>query len=216
MNIVESFNAWLREKRHQTIYTLLLMHMDELVAMLDTHMHGTDKWKSVVGPKTEEKLMSNIMRSAPITMMPYLGGMFKVFTGEVYLVVDMQQHKCTCLTWKMSGLPCPHVCAVIRTLRHDVYDYIDPCFKFSTQHLIYSGQFQPLPTHNMPKVCEAGTLQDGQGKVFPSLQPPQVRRPPRRPRQRRIESQFSHKRAIHCSRCNGIGHNQSKCNNPLP
>ncbi|KAL6316378.1 hypothetical protein AAG906_018081 [Vitis piasezkii] len=203
-NIAESFNAWLREERHQTIYTLLMMHMDKLVAMLDTHMRGTDKWKSVVGPKTEEKLMSNITRSAPITVMPYLGGTFKVFTGEVYLVVDMQQHKCTCLTWQMSGLPCAHVCAVIRTLRHDVYDYIDPCFKVSTQQLIYSGEFQPLPTHNMPKVCEAGTLQDGQGNVFPSLQPPQVRRPPGRPRQRRIESQFSHKRAIHCSRCNGI------------
>ena len=215
-NIAESFNAWLREERHQTIYTLLMMHMDKLVAMLDTHMRGTNKWKSVVGPKTEENLMSNITRSAPITVMPYLGGTFKVFTGEVYLVVDMQQHKCTCLTWQMSRLPCPHVCVVIRTLRHDVYDYIDPCFKVSTQQLIYSGQFQPLPTHNMPKVCEAGTLQDGEGNVFPSLQPPQVRRPPGRPRQRRIESQFSHKRAIHCSRCNGIGHNQSKCNNPLP
>ncbi|RVW64611.1 hypothetical protein CK203_048506 [Vitis vinifera] len=191
-NIAESFNAWLREERHQTIYTLLMMHMDKLVAMLDTHMRGTDKWKSVVGPKTEENLMSNITRSAPITVMPYLGGTFKVFTGEVYLVVDMQQHKCTCLTWQMSGLPCPHVCAVIRTLRHDVYDYIDPCFKVSTQQLIYSGQFQPLPTHNMPKVCEAGTLQDGQGNVFPSLQPPQVRRPPGRPRQ----SVLSHNLAI--------------------
>ncbi|RVW26852.1 hypothetical protein CK203_103930 [Vitis vinifera] len=37
-NIAESFNAWLREERHQTIYTLLMMHMDKLVAMLDTHM----------------------------------------------------------------------------------------------------------------------------------------------------------------------------------
>ena len=60
-NIVESFNAWLREERHQTIYTLLMMHMDKLVAMLDTHMRGKDKWKSVVGPIIEEKLMSNIM-----------------------------------------------------------------------------------------------------------------------------------------------------------
>ena len=39
-NIVESFNAWLREEHHQTIYTLL-MRMDKLVGMLDTHMHGT-------------------------------------------------------------------------------------------------------------------------------------------------------------------------------
>ena len=72
-NITESFNAWLREEQHQTIYTLLLMHMDKLIAMLDTHMWGTEKWKSVVGQKIEEKLMSNIMRFGPISVMPYLG-----------------------------------------------------------------------------------------------------------------------------------------------
>ena len=88
-NIAESFNLWLRDECHQTIYTLLLMHMDKLVAMLDTHMRGTQKWKSVVGPKTEDKLMSNIMRSGLISVLPYFGGMFKVFTGDVYLVVDM-------------------------------------------------------------------------------------------------------------------------------
>ena len=87
-NIAESFNAWSRDERHQTIYTLLLMQMDKLVAMLDTHMRGTQKWKNVVGPKTEEKLMSNIMRSGLISVLPYLGGTFKVFTGDVYLVVE--------------------------------------------------------------------------------------------------------------------------------
>ena len=197
-NIVESFNAWLRNERHQTIYTLLLMHMDKL-AMLDTHMRGTQKWKSMVGPKTEEKLMSNIMRSGPISVLPYLGGTFKVFIGEVYLVVDINQRMCTYMTWKMSGLPCSHVCAVIHTLRHNVYEYIDPCFHVSTQHLIYSGQFQPLPTHNMSKVYDDGSLQDCAGDFFPTLQPSHMRRLPGRPRQRCIESQFSHKRAIHCS-----------------
>ena len=47
--------------------------MDKLIAMLDTHMWGTEKWKSVVGQKIEEKLMSNIMRFGPISVMPYLG-----------------------------------------------------------------------------------------------------------------------------------------------
>ena len=134
-------------------------------------MRGTQKWKSVVEPKTEEKLMSNIIRSDPISVLPYLGGTFKVFIGEVYLVVDMNQCMCTCMTWKMSGLPCSHVCAVIHTLRHDVYEYIDPCFHVSTQHLIYSGQFQPLPTHNILKVCDDGNLQDCVGNFFPALQP---------------------------------------------
>ncbi|KAL6340410.1 hypothetical protein AAG906_006066 [Vitis piasezkii] len=87
-----------------------MMHMDKLVAMLDTHMRGTISGRAWLDPK-EEKLMSNITRSAPILVMPYLGGTFKVLLGEVYLVVDMQQHKCTCLTWQMSvirlvGLSC--------------------------------------------------------------------------------------------------------------
>ena len=43
-----------------------------------------------------------------------------------------------------------------------------------------------------------------------------MKRPLGRPRQRRIESQFTHKKDIHCSRCNGVGHNRSKCTNPLP
>ena len=149
-NIAEAFNAWLREEHHQTIYTLLLMHMDKLVVMLNTHMRGTEKWKSMVRPKIEDQLMSNIMRYGLISVLPYLGGTFKVFTGEVYLVVDLNQRTCTCMTWQMSSLPCSHICAVIRTLRHNMYEYIDPCFHVSTQHLIYSGQFQLLPTHNMP------------------------------------------------------------------
>ncbi|RVW19677.1 hypothetical protein CK203_114559 [Vitis vinifera] len=111
---------------------LLFMLMDKLLGMLDTHVRGTEKWKSVVGPKTEENLMSNIMRSSPITVMP-------IWVGR---------------------------------LRHDVYEYIDPCFNVSTQHLIYSSQFQPLPMHNMPKVCEDGTLQDDGCNVFPGFQPP--------------------------------------------
>ena len=37
-NIAESFNSWLREECHQTIYTLLLMHVDKLVEMLTNHI----------------------------------------------------------------------------------------------------------------------------------------------------------------------------------
>ena len=122
---------------------------------------------------------------------------------------------CSCMTWKMFGLPCAHVCIAIRTMIHDVYEYVNPYYHVSIQHLIYLSQFQPLPMHNMPKVYENGSLQDGASNLFPALQPPQVRRPPRRPLKIRIESQFSHKRPIHCSRCNDIGHNQSKCNNLL-
>ena len=42
-NIVESFKSWLRKEHHQTIYTLLLMHIDKLVGMLTNHISHTEK-----------------------------------------------------------------------------------------------------------------------------------------------------------------------------
>ena len=107
-NIVESFNSWLREERHQAIYTLLFMHMDKLVGLLTNHIIETKKWRSVVGPKIE-KLLANIMRSRPISVMPYIGGTFRVFTYEVYLVIYMNERSCSCMSWQMSRLPCAHI-----------------------------------------------------------------------------------------------------------
>ena len=71
--IAKSFNAWLREECQQIIYSLLLMHMHKLVAMLDNYISETENWKSLVGPKTKEKLMLNIMTFGLIIVTPYLG-----------------------------------------------------------------------------------------------------------------------------------------------
>ena len=97
-NIAESFNSWLREERYQTIYTLLLMHIDKLVGFLTNHITQTKKWRSVVGPKTEEKLLAKIMRSTPISVMPYIRGTFRVFTGDVFLFVDMNERFFSCMS----------------------------------------------------------------------------------------------------------------------
>ena len=97
-NITKSFNSWLREEHNQTIYTLLLMHMDKLVGMLTNHISENEKWKSAVEPKTEEKLLGNIMKPGPIYVIPYIRGTFKVFYGEVFLVFNMNYRSCDCMT----------------------------------------------------------------------------------------------------------------------
>ena len=150
-------------ERHQTIYTLFLKHRDKLVGLLTNHITETKKWRSVVRPKTEEKLLANIMRSGLIYVMPHIGDTFGVFISEVYLVVDMNERSCSCMSWKMSRLPCAHTCVIIHYSKQDVYEYVDTCFHVSTQNLIYSSQFQPLATHNMLKPSVDGILQDGEG-----------------------------------------------------
>ena len=50
-----------------------MRHMNKLVAILDTLFGGTKKWKSMVGSKTKEKLMSTIMRFGLNAIMSYFG-----------------------------------------------------------------------------------------------------------------------------------------------
>ena len=77
----------------------------------------------------------------------------------------------------MSRLPCAHASGVIRTMRQDVYKYVDICHHVSTQNLIYSSQFQLVATHNMPKLYTNGSLKDGEENSFLTLLPSKVKQP---------------------------------------
>ncbi|XP_034683284.1 uncharacterized protein LOC117912709 [Vitis riparia] len=78
----------------------------------------------------------------------------------------------------------------IRRMRFDVSDYVDDWYKYNLQEKIYSGSMRTLVTHDMPMIDEDGTVHDALGHTYPFLNPPTTKRPPGRPRKRRIESQF--------------------------
>ena len=74
--------------------------------------------------------MSNIMRSGLIVVMSYLGICLRCLLGRfIWLWICSM---CTCMTWQIFELPCAHVCAIIGTMIHNVYEYIDPCFHVTT------------------------------------------------------------------------------------
>ena len=115
----------------------------------------------------------------------------------------------------MLGIPCEHVCVVIGFNGQNVADFVDDQFKLRTQYLIYSSFFRGIETSDMSKVNDDGVVQDVLGNEYFSLNPPCSKRPPRRPRKKRIESQFQDKRTLYCSLCNLVGHNRKTCKNPL-
>ena len=50
-NLVESFNSWLRYKRHHNICVFFIEHMDKLRSLLFEHINGLVKWNGCIGPK---------------------------------------------------------------------------------------------------------------------------------------------------------------------
>ena len=116
-NLAKSFNAWLKEERHYTIFNLVMTHMDKFAHLACYHMGATENWKAPIGPKTEEKLLENIIKSGSLPVSPYVGGVFKVFDMKVYVDVNLRERTCTCKAWKMVGIPCEHACAAIRQMK---------------------------------------------------------------------------------------------------
>ena len=93
----------------------------------------------------------------------------------------------------MLGIPCEHASAVIGFHGQNVVDFVDDQFKLLTQYLIYLRFFGGIESHNMPKVDVDGVVRDDLGNEYFSLNPPCSKRLPRRPRKKRIESQFQDK-----------------------
>ncbi|KAL6350228.1 hypothetical protein AAG906_004173 [Vitis piasezkii] len=117
-----------------------------------------------------------------------MNGIFGVSIGTTFLNVDIMKRTCTCRGWEMLGIPCEHVAAVILSIGQNVVDFVQDWYKFPMQELIYSGSFFGIETHDMPMVANDGLVQSITDEVFLSLNPPHTKRPPDRPRKKRIES----------------------------
>ena len=145
-----------------------------------------------------------------------MNGVFGVCIERALLNVDIMNRTCTCRGWQMLGIHCEHVVAVIISIGQNVTNFVDDCYKYPMQELIYGGSFSSIETHDMPSVDDDGLVRSITGEVFFSLKPPHIKRAPERPRKKRIESQFHDKWTMYYSHCHMSGHNRKTCRNPLP
>ncbi|XP_019072589.1 uncharacterized protein LOC104877691 [Vitis vinifera] len=215
-NLAELFNAWLQIERHHSICNFLLEHMSKLASTLVKHQEESKNWKGCIRPKIEAKVQENIAKGAVYLVTPFMNGVFRVCIERALLNVDILNRTCTCRGWQMLGIPCEHATAVIISIGQNVTHFIDDCYKYPMQELIYGGSFSSIETHDMPTVDDDGLVRSITGEVFFSLKPPHTKRAPGRPRKKRIESQFQDKRTIYYSRCHMSDHNRKTCKNPLP
>ena len=58
--------------------------------------------------------------------------------------VNLLQRTCTCQKWKLYKIPCSHVIAVCIRYRHDVEQYIDPCYSVDALFRSYAPIFPAL------------------------------------------------------------------------
>ena len=91
-NLAESFNAWLRNKRHHSICSFIIEHMTKLGAMLVKHKAESSAWKGIIGPKIEEKVKINIAKGEVYLSSPFMETFYVVFVGDLVLSVALRNN----------------------------------------------------------------------------------------------------------------------------
>ena len=83
ISLTESFNTWLKNERHHSICTFLMVHMIKLGGM---HKDESLNWKGAIGPKIVEKVKGNISKGEGYLVSPFMDSMFGVSIGKAYVL----------------------------------------------------------------------------------------------------------------------------------
>jgi len=164
---------------------------------MDRRKHDVEKWKNGVGERVEkalQKIYAKIGFVIDVQRYNHGTGEYSVrLTNNRCVVVKLSEMTCSCKWWQLHGLPCAHAMAVIECEKLSVYDYVYPCYKATTQKVIYLNAIHPMETH------DSGVVDDNTGLVVGGdelnedfnrrILPPKNSRPLGRPKKRRIESQ---------------------------
>jgi hypothetical protein len=122
--------------------------------------------------------------------------------------VDIKNKTCSCRQWQMIGLPCIHALKFITSLRgppSDIESYV---------HDFYSvAKFKATYAENLPAMVSKQQWEPYDPGF--KLCAPLMKRPPGRPRTKRIRARSEGgrlgARKIKCRRCGGFGHTQRIC-----
>ncbi|XP_028784272.1 uncharacterized protein LOC114740315 [Neltuma alba] len=193
-NIAESFNSWMVKERKHNVAQMIHEHREKVARKMHASYMCMSKWRNCVGPKTEAKVLENVYFSRYMSCDNYGGGRLCVHTSRGDQRVDLGLHQCSCLGWQMSGIPCCHACAAIKTVGGNVYEYVEDCYKISAQEKIYGRSMVPVVTIDMPNPNDYRFENLVEQTL---LLPPNTSRPPGRPRTKRQESQFQNKKTAY-------------------
>ncbi|XVF15098.1 hypothetical protein REPUB_Repub09cG0120000 [Reevesia pubescens] len=123
-------------------------------------------------------------------------------------VVDLNGKKCTCRSWDLTGIPCPHAICVILFRNEIVEDHVADVYEKDLYEKCYNYVLAVIPGDTFWLVTNMG-----------ELDPPLPRKMPGRSKKNKIREKgenngtnLSRKcRKLMCQVCFKLGHNSRKC-----
>ena len=121
-------------------------------------------------------------------------------------LVDIGKCTCSCFQWQINGLPCEPAMVAIRNSGTNLNVLVDPYFHVVNFWASYSHTIYLILTVEKQKISPDKYV----------ILPPAVRRPPGRPKKKKISSQREDVQQIRYRRYDRMGnHNRTTCKKPI-
>ncbi|XP_074282835.1 uncharacterized protein LOC141607383 [Silene latifolia] len=211
-NMCESFNAVLKPARDKPIISLMEWIRRYVMKRHYDKRMGGEGYKSKVMPFVNEYLKWVENEARFCCLIPSFSGEFEVDHRGKQKAVNLTRRTCSCKSWDLTGIPCPHAMFCIRDQRQEVIDYVDECYSKTTYIKAFQHPIVAMPGH-----------EDWEKVDMAAPTPPPFKKLPGRPKlkkRRREVGEGSNgqtkklRQTRTCGRCGGNGHNKKTCKNP--
>lgn len=210
-DVCEIYANWVDEMRELPILLKVGAISSKLIELVNCRRAISFEWSTRLTPSYEEKLREESSQASGLRVLFSTDTLFEVHNDLTQThVVDLGKSECTCLVWKVTGLPCCHVIAVFNSTGRSFYDYCPQYFTVDSYRATYSGVINPVP------INERNLADENDDSETKDILPPTTPKPPSLQNKRTSRSDGKvKKREMTCSRCHGVGHNKATCKDPL-
>ncbi|KAL9398476.1 hypothetical protein Peur_007437 [Populus x canadensis] len=208
VDVAATYIDWIEEVRELPIIRKLEALTCKIMGLIRTCQMDSNGWTAKLTPSKEKKLQEDALRAQFLKVLFSSDTLFEVHDDSIH-VVDTEKRDCTCLEWKLTGLPCRHAIAVFKCKGSSIYDYCSKYYTVDSFRMTYSKSIHPV-LDNFKDLAEEKEV-SGLVQVLP----PNTPRPPIQPEEKRYYYRKGEPtRVMSCSRCKGEGHNKATCKQP--
>lgn len=147
-NFCEAFDSWIVGLRRLPVCKLVQkFHLLMMRIFYDREQMGKKMHDDGVVPRVTEIVNKHLYFSHEFTTQPSSVNIWQVFDTkkDISWVVNLEQHTCTCNSWKVCGLPCVHAnCASLRARPKSYKKYVHSYMQVDTYRDLYAPSIEPL------------------------------------------------------------------------
>ncbi|XP_022889448.1 uncharacterized protein LOC111404956 [Olea europaea var. sylvestris] len=208
LNIVESVNTVTKVAKNFPVVALLDSLRQTIQSWFCKHRDSASDTFTKLSGNNEKILrdMSYDLRNFTVSLTNQT--IFSIHGDCSSFIVDMEQRMCTCRTFQVDQLSCPHALAVIAMMKMDAYDY---CSYFYTRDAYLNAyKHTVFPIGNINE----WTVLDEVVNIV--VLPPNQERSTGWPSEKRKRSSCEGKSIFKCGRCGKNGDNRRTCTSLVP